>query len=132
MQGLRKKRKSSSTEGSATSDGERAHGKTHFSPLGDEPATDSSCETNHKKTRPIKHSHSPVQTLAFDGFDDETSHVYRAARQERVPLGWIEAPCCLCSSFDFCKDGGPVNPQSCVYYAEWLSSANVAAIEDAV
>jgi len=129
---LRKKHKSSSIEGSSTSDEERTHGKTHFSPLDDESATDSSSETNHKATKPIKHTHSPVRTLAFDGFDDGTSHVYRAVRQERVPLGWIEAPCCLCPSFDFCKDGGPVNPRSCVYYAEWLTGVNVAAIEDAV
>lgn len=47
--------------------------------------------------------------------------VYRAIRQERVALGWSQAPCGRCPVFDFCRDKGPTNPQECVYYEEWLN-----------
>ncbi|KAG2160031.1 RNA polymerase Rpc34 subunit-domain-containing protein [Suillus bovinus] len=47
--------------------------------------------------------------------------VYRAIRQERVALGWSQAPCGRCPVFDFCRDKGPTNPQDCVYYGEWLN-----------
>ncbi|KAH9077957.1 RNA polymerase Rpc34 [Lactarius deliciosus] len=48
------------------------------------------------------------------------AYVYRAVRQERVALGWSEAPCGRCPVFDFCKEGGPVGPSECEYYGEWL------------
>jgi DNA-directed RNA polymerase III subunit RPC6 len=54
------------------------------------------------------------------------SYVYRAVRQERVALGWSEAPCGRCPVFDFCKEGGPVEPSGCEYYGEWLKKATVA------
>ncbi|KAN0094666.1 RNA polymerase Rpc34 subunit domain containing protein [Tylopilus felleus] len=47
--------------------------------------------------------------------------VYRAVRQERVALGWSQAPCGRCPVFDFCQDKGPTNPQQCVYYEEWYT-----------
>jgi DNA-directed RNA polymerase III subunit RPC6 len=34
--------------------------------------------------------------------------------------GLMDAPCGACPVFEFCKDGGPVNPRECVYYEEWL------------
>lgn len=48
------------------------------------------------------------------------AYVYRAVRQERVALGWSQAPCAKCPVFDFCKNGGPTNPQECTYFGEWL------------
>ena len=50
------------------------------------------------------------------------AYVYRAIRQERVDLGWSQAPCSACPQFDFCKDKGPVNPGECEYYGQWLKS----------
>ncbi|KAG8216061.1 RNA polymerase Rpc34 subunit-domain-containing protein [Butyriboletus roseoflavus] len=47
--------------------------------------------------------------------------VYRAIRQERVALGWSQAPCGRCPVFDFCRDKGPTNPRECVYYEEWYT-----------
>lgn len=48
------------------------------------------------------------------------AYVYRAIRQERAVLGWSQAPCGHCPQFEFCKTGGPVNPQQCAYYGDWL------------
>ncbi|KAH7882932.1 RNA polymerase Rpc34 subunit-domain-containing protein [Phlebopus sp. FC_14] len=47
--------------------------------------------------------------------------VYRATRQEKVALGWSQAPCGRCPVFDFCRDKGPTNPRECVYYDEWFT-----------
>ncbi len=80
----------------------------------------------------MKRSPSPIHTLLFDETDDGMSHVYRAVREERIPVGWTEAPCCLCPSFDFCKEGGPVNPQECTYYGDWLTGGSAVAIEDGI
>ncbi|KAI0768266.1 RNA polymerase Rpc34 subunit-domain-containing protein [Trametes elegans] len=54
------------------------------------------------------------------------AYVYRAVRQERAAGGLAQAPCVRCPTFDFCKPGGPVNPQECTYYAGWLAAADVA------
>lgn len=50
-----------------------------------------------------------------------SAHIYRAIRQERVTMGWSQAPCALCRTFSFCRDGGPVGPKECEYYSEWLT-----------
>lgn len=34
--------------------------------------------------------------------------------------GMTEIPCGACPNFDICEPGGPVNPDSCVYFKEWL------------
>jgi len=54
-----------------------------------------------------------------------SAYLYRAVRQERVALGWSEAPCGSCPVFDFCKEGGPVDPSGCEYYGEWLKRAAI-------
>lgn len=58
---------------------------------------------------------------ADDSINIGGAFVYRAIRQERVALGWSQAPCGRCPVFDFCRDKGPTNPQECVYYEEWLN-----------
>ncbi|KAF8633692.1 hypothetical protein AX15_001298 [Amanita polypyramis BW_CC] len=93
---------------------------------------DADSEKNRKRSKSIKRSPSPVQPLLFDESDSGTNFVYRAVKQEYIPVGWTEAPCCLCPSFDFCKDGGPVNSRDCVYYGDWLTGGSIAAIEDIV
>jgi DNA-directed RNA polymerase III subunit RPC6 len=46
--------------------------------------------------------------------------------------GWLnwsaETPCAKCPVFDFCREGGPVNPSGCVYYEDWMARG-VAAKE---
>ncbi|KAK2466513.1 hypothetical protein APHAL10511_002155 [Amanita phalloides] len=95
----------------------------------------SSGATNRNHGRNRKHQKrfpSPISTLLFDEIDEGLDHVYRAVRQERVPVGWTGTPCCLCPSFDFCKEGGPVNPRECVYYGDWVIDGSIAAVEDGV
>ncbi|GLB33584.1 putative RNA polymerase Rpc34 subunit [Lyophyllum shimeji] len=79
--------------------------------------------------RAMKRSPSPFRD--WDELDTSGGggFVYRAIRQERPKFGASEAPCSQCPSFDFCKDGGPVNPQECVYYGEWLVGGTLAAME---
>ncbi|ESK97494.1 rna polymerase iii subunit rpc34 [Moniliophthora roreri MCA 2997] len=115
----RKKRKSKkrteSSEGESSSDSDDERGR------------------RQSKTRSTKRSSSPP-TFSFDDYDDSpgSGSVYRAIRQERLDLGWSQAPCSVCPSFEFCKDDGPVNPRDCVYYGDWLVGGTVAAIEDTV
>lgn len=67
--------------------------------------------------------HSPV----FDFFDKiGGGTVYRALPEVPTSLGLMETPCGPCPSFEFCKDGGPVNPQDCIYYSDWLSGQTLA------
>ncbi|KAI0371340.1 hypothetical protein BV20DRAFT_1035339 [Pilatotrama ljubarskyi] len=55
--------------------------------------------------------------------------VYRAIREERIPsIGSGQTPCIRCPTFDFCKSGGPVNPQECVYYDSWLLAGAATVI----
>ncbi|KAF8917786.1 RNA polymerase Rpc34 [Mucidula mucida] len=77
-----------------------------------------------KSRKRRKHSASPM-------LEDMGAFFYRAIKEERVSLGWSQAPCSKCPSFAFCKDGGPVNPSDCVYYGDWLAGGTVEAIEDA-
>jgi DNA-directed RNA polymerase III subunit RPC6 len=59
--------------------------------------------------------------------------VYRALRRERMGLGWAQTPCGRCPQFDFCsdKDKGPVNPDQCKYYRDWLEApiGEISAID---
>ncbi|KZT22961.1 hypothetical protein NEOLEDRAFT_1137326 [Neolentinus lepideus HHB14362 ss-1] len=73
-----------------------------------------------------KRSSSPALPVTDDTLEG-IAYVYRAVRQEKVSLGLSQAPCGRCPQFDFCKDGGPVNPKECVYYGEWLVKEAVAA-----
>lgn len=40
--------------------------------------------------------------------------------EDAVGTGLTQAPCGRCPVFDVCRDGGPVNPQTCVYFDAWL------------
>jgi DNA-directed RNA polymerase III subunit RPC6 len=40
--------------------------------------------------------------------------------EDEVGNGLTQAPCGRCPVFDLCTSDGPVNPESCVYWAEWL------------
>jgi len=86
---------------------------------------------NRKSSKSTIRSPSPFQSLTFDEFSEGVgAHVYRAVRQERLSLGWSQSPCSTCPSFDFCKDGGPVNPRECVYYGEWLVGGISVAVSE--
>jgi DNA-directed RNA polymerase III subunit RPC6 len=80
--------------------------------------------SSQPKRRAHARSRSPLAPLDDKIFG--SAYVYRAVRQERVALGWSQAPCGSCPVFDFCKEGGPVGPSGCEYYGEWLKRAAIA------
>ena len=70
-------------------------------------------------------SDSPV--MANDHLACRT--VYRAIYEERIHnIGLDQAPCTRCPTFDFCQSGGPIEPQSCVYYESWLDRDETQAM----
>ncbi|KAI9432932.1 RNA polymerase Rpc34, partial [Lactarius indigo] len=107
--------------------GSDSQSETGSSPLGSSPEARSKrtesrsgsrkhLKSSSSKRRARARSSSPVAFSNVLG----SVYVYRAVRQERVALGWSEAPCGRCPVFDFCKEGGPVGPGECEYYGEWL------------
>ncbi|KAF8665701.1 hypothetical protein AX16_000153 [Volvariella volvacea WC 439] len=81
------------------------------------------------RSKSRKQSLSPSRSDLFN-LDIAGGHVYRAIRPERSSLGWTQAPCSICPSFEFCKEDGPVNPQDCVYYGDWLTGGTVTTTAD--
>ncbi|KAF8556626.1 hypothetical protein OG21DRAFT_1408789 [Imleria badia] len=110
--GKSKKRDSSSSESSEESEDEderpRSKSKSRSS---SKKASTSKVSVKRKKLP----SPDLNEILAGGAF------IYRAIRQERVALGWSQAPCGRCPVFDFCRDKGPTNPQECVYFEEWYT-----------
>ncbi|TFY71775.1 hypothetical protein EVG20_g1229 [Dentipellis fragilis] len=84
-------------------------------------------KSKSKSSKLRARSSSPDASMGNDAFTG-SAYVYRAIRQERVALGWSEAPCGRCLVFDFCKDGGPVNAKECEYYGEWLTRGVVSQV----
>lgn len=109
----KKRRDTSSDEDSESSEEDRDRKSTSKS------KSSKSKKSSSKKLSTVKRQHSPSPDLR-----DELSggaFVYRAIRQERVVLGWSQAPCGRCPVFDFCRDKGPTNPQECVYFEDWFA-----------
>ena len=68
-----------------------------------------------------------LETMGFDELDTSAGNsVYRALKESTIPFAWTESPCGVCPSFEFCKPGGPVNPQECSYYGDWLLGGTVS------
>ncbi|KAM5472891.1 34-kDa subunit of RNA polymerase III (C) [Microsporum audouinii] len=40
--------------------------------------------------------------------------------------GMTEAPCGQCPVFSLCRPGGPVNPENCEYFDEWLKNSTLS------
>ncbi|KAG1908388.1 RNA polymerase Rpc34 subunit-domain-containing protein [Suillus fuscotomentosus] len=89
--------------------------------------SESESDSDHRRSKSKSSSKLNSKRVKFESpeADDNINvggaFVYRAIRQERVALGWSQAPCGRCPVFDFCRDKGPTNPQECVYYEEWLN-----------
>ncbi|KAF9485384.1 hypothetical protein BDN70DRAFT_871429 [Pholiota conissans] len=90
---------------------------------GSDSSSESEPERRRKKSKSksVKRSSSPAMELNTSG----GGSVYRALKEIDKAFGWSESPCGVCPSFDFCKEGGPVNSKECVYYSEWLSAATL-------
>ncbi|KAL7284550.1 hypothetical protein ACG7TL_001842 [Trametes sanguinea] len=88
----------------------------------------SSSKSKSKSKSKRSRSSSPAAhdfTALQDDYSGGGAYVYRAVRQERAAGGLSQSPCVRCPTFDFCKPGGPVNPQECTYYGGWLVAAEV-------
>jgi DNA-directed RNA polymerase III subunit RPC6 len=44
--------------------------------------------------------------------------------------GITEVPCMRCPVFDFCEEGGPVNPTTCVYFDDWFQKLEELRLKD--
>lgn len=42
--------------------------------------------------------------------------------QDPTTNGLTEVPCGKCPVSEWCEDGGPVNPEACTYFGDWLAS----------
>jgi DNA-directed RNA polymerase III subunit RPC6 len=140
-EGMHEPKRVSNASKSASRSKAKSGGRTNVSGSNSQSETDSSTsnsspEAQSKRTesrsRSRKHPKSssskrraPARSSSPVEFSDVlgSAYVYRAVRQERVALGWSEAPCGRCPVFDFCKEGGPVGPSECEYYGEWLKKA---------
>ncbi|KAF8901710.1 RNA polymerase Rpc34 subunit-domain-containing protein [Gymnopilus junonius] len=131
---IKKKKRSRSSDSESSSDEEdrrrtkdKKKKKQAFSES--DSSSDSESDAPRRKSKSIKRSRSPA--MAFDEFDTSSGgSVYRAIKKASTALSLTEAPCGLCPSFEFCKEGGPVNPQHCVYYGDWLTKGTVENMED--
>lgn len=129
----KKKKKSRSDSEDSSDENERARKKGKKKKKAVTSDDDSSSESEHerqskKPSKRMKRSSSPA---AFDLDTGTGGTVYRALKVETDTMGLTEAPCGICPSFEFCKEGGPVNPQECVYYGEWLAAGTIANEEEA-
>jgi DNA-directed RNA polymerase III subunit RPC6 len=52
--------------------------------------------------------------------DESDMWMYKATRSKQAESCWTDIPCGRCPVASFCKEGGPVNPENCVYYNKWL------------
>ncbi|KAF8580645.1 hypothetical protein K439DRAFT_1636889, partial [Ramaria rubella] len=132
----RGKRSSSKSKLKSKSKSKRRSPSSSDSDSHSESESSDSSSTSRKKKKKRSSSKSSTKTKSkstFDADSDESdpegmvsvggmgsANVYRAVRQERVSLGWSQAPCGRCPVFDFCHEHGPVNPRDCNYYGDWL------------
>ncbi|KAF4574763.1 34-kDa subunit of RNA polymerase III (C) [Pleurotus pulmonarius] len=110
----KKKSKKHESSGSETESSEASDSASES-----ESEFDSAKSKKRKASKSRDRSSSPVDFNSFDDFAGG-ANIYRAIKQEKMALGWSQAPCGNCLSFDFCKEGGPVNPRECVYYSDFL------------
>ncbi|KAJ6539133.1 RNA polymerase Rpc34 subunit-domain-containing protein [Mycena capillaripes] len=123
----KKKKKKKKNESDDESDDEEASSRKKKKKKVKKESSDSESDDDRGR-RSRKRSPSPLQSFSFDGHVGGV--VYRAVNQEKITIGWTEAPCSKCPSFEFCKEGGPVNPKECVYYEDWLVAGTVAFDEE--
>lgn len=83
---------------------------------------------------------SLIDVLHYDGsiqkiqiYDNEESdyddcqepfdqYVYKSIRNPRDSGNALtDVPCGVCTVFSFCKSGGPVSPEKCLYFTQWLN-----------
>ena len=52
---------------------------------------------------------------------EEGAEMYRKAAVRFPPTTALTSvPCGRCPVSDQCRDGGPISPQTCVYFRDWM------------
>ncbi|KAL1939461.1 hypothetical protein VTO73DRAFT_10017 [Trametes versicolor] len=111
---------------SDSSDSESGSGSDSRSRSSKSKSSRSKAKSKSKRERSSSPAPGLSQEFGGDEFGGGGAYVYRAVRQERIAGGLSQTPCVRCPAADFCKPGGPVNPQECTYYDTWLIAADVA------
>lgn len=71
------------------------------------------------------------QRLQSSSDDSIRKAALREKELEDIGEGGItEVPCLRCPVFDFCEDGGPVNPKTCVYFDDWFQKLEDLGLKD--
>ncbi|KAI0363406.1 hypothetical protein BV20DRAFT_1058085 [Pilatotrama ljubarskyi] len=106
----------------------RSRSKSKSSSRSSKSKSKSKAKSKSKRSRSSSPAPGPSHAFAdaYTDYGGGGAYMYRAVRQERAAHGLSQAPCVRCPTFDFCKPGGPVNPQECTYYGTWLIAADVA------
>ena len=82
---------------------------------------------------------NPAQILAAAKLENrlqsQDEGIRKAAMREKeledIGEGGItEVPCLRCPVFDFCEEGGPVNPATCVYFDDWFQKLEELRLKD--
>lgn len=121
VQKKKKKQKKNDTDSASSSDDDISRKKRRKKKKGLSSDSDSDSETDYGKFK-----HSQLEAIGLYDLDTSAgSSVYRALKEGTTPFAWTESPCGVCPSFDFCKPGGPVNPQECIYYGDWLTGGTM-------
>ncbi|KDQ13864.1 hypothetical protein BOTBODRAFT_45033 [Botryobasidium botryosum FD-172 SS1] len=85
-------------------------------------------KSKSSKKKPFKREREDSPEVLLDL---GASVVYRVVRQEKIGLGWSQAPCGRCPQFEFCHDKGPVNAAGCRYYSDWFEQPIGVEMEEA-
>lgn len=115
----RKRRRSHRSRHVADDSPDRRKGKGRMQDV-----ASSSEGTNDEQPRRRIDNRPEPQFDIFAAVAPASRFVYRAIHDEKVSLGLNQSPCVVCPVFDFCRDGGPVNSQECMYYEPWLSAGS--------
>ncbi|KAF8803910.1 hypothetical protein BYT27DRAFT_7195256 [Phlegmacium glaucopus] len=127
----KQKKNDTDSESSSSDDTSRKKSKKKKKKRGDlssDRVSDSDSEADYPvngKSKSMKRSQ--LEVIGLDSLDTSVGNsVYRALKESTTPFAWTESPCGVCPSFEFCRPGGPVNPQECVYYDDWLTGGTVS------
>lgn len=75
----------------------------------------------------IKIPRHSYQVMSDDSEDESNNNqeylmwMFKATKYARDTPHLTNVPCGNCPVFEFCKEGGPVNPGECVYLTNWLA-----------
>ncbi len=68
--------------------------------------------------KPCMHAHIDSAITQLMGEDEDSYRLTTGSIPDDTAFTSI--PCGKCPVFGECKEGGPISPQTCVYYQEWL------------